>query len=305
MGHSNASSGGGSACGNASHEPDTASQTDLAAQPHTDPAVPGVVQQEDPGPGSNEGQPENVSFPQSSSAQLSTMVSPFSTSFPQSIPEDTLLEEVDQPPSGQHSSAGRVDDTETPRILPNRGLDATDLSRLPDPRLTPSSSLSDTDKRHSVSSLASFTSGRLVPSSAVSVTGSDPGAAAPHSRPTPKPSIRSMQSEASASTAPDSSPSSSLQSGGHQYSSSRDGQQGSSDAPKRTSGSRADIQRQQLNRSRSRAQRRFSGSYGQSSQSPASDRVPNQKEKEEGQSRAPKLVLTCRVVTEYVLIPNQ
>ena len=322
MGHSNASSGGGSASGPASHEPGGASHADLAARQdggaeppahppaqsldatQADPASPGPRQQDEPGTAHSEGQSENVSFPQSSSTQASDMAPPFSTSFPESIPEASLSEEVGHPPSDQHPSSGHVDDTETPRILPNAGQDIADLSRLPDPHLTPRSSLSDTDKRHSMSSLASFTSGRgFLPSSAASVTGSDPGAPGPRCRPTPKPSIRSMQSEASASTAPAtaSSSSASPQPGGHQYLSPRDGQQGPSDAPKRNPGSRSDVQRQQLHRSRSRAQRRFSGSHATSSHSPASDRVSSQKEKEEGQF----LPVAYRQVEKCGLTPRQ
>lgn len=186
-----------------------------------------------------------------------------------------------------------ADDTETPRMLPSAGHGPVDLSLLPDPHLPPWPAPPGADNRLSMASLASFASARgFVASSAASVTGSDPGAAAPppRSRPTPKPSIKSMQSEASASTAPitPSSSTASLhasaqQPAGHKYLSPS--QQAPSDAPKRNPRSRAEQQRtQQTNRSRSRARRRFSGSYATSSHSPASDRGPIQKEKEEGQS---------------------
>lgn len=298
MGHSHASSGGGSASGTASHESGVTSNAGLAAQPQgtpvqsqtpsslDEPANPGAHQQQDEsGLGSTESQPENVSYPLPSSTQAPTTAHQARTSPSESTLEPPLSGLVHHLPPDQYPSSGHVDDTETPRLLPNVSQSVSDLSPLPDPHLTPRSSLSDTDKRLSMSSLASFTSGRaFVPSSAASVTGSDPGAVVPRSRPTPKPSIKSMQSEASASTAPVTTSSSpaSHQPGGHQYLSPRDGQQGPAEAQRRTPAHRSDPHRQQLHRSRSRVQRRFSGSNVGASHSPASDRVPSQKEKEEG-----------------------
>lgn len=302
MGHANASSGEGSA----GHEPGAASHVNLAAQPAggqeipaqpqtpslvaslPEPANGGAHQQEgNPRAGSTESQPEHVSQPPSSSTKASVTEHPVSTALSGAIPDNPLSDGFRRPPSDQHPSVGHVDDTEAPRISPNVTRDVADLSLLPGPHLTPRSSLSDTDKRHSMGSLTSFTSGPgFAPSSAASVTGSDPGAIVPRSKPISKPSIRSIRSEASASAPPLATSSSyaSRQSDGNQYLSPHDGQQGSTDAPKRNAGHRPDPQRQQLHRSRSRVQRRFSGSHGASSHSPASDRVPSQKEKEEGQS---------------------
>ena len=157
-----------------------------------------------------------------------------------------------------------------------------------------------------MASLASFASARgYIASSAASVTGSDPGATAPPHRPTPMPSVKPMQSEASASAAPITTSSSavSLHAGGHQYLSPN--LQAPADAPKRNPRHRTEQQRtQQANRSRSRARRRFSGSYATSSHSPASDRGPMQKEKEEGKSPPVRAYPHVPVAVERPLTPH-
>ncbi|SPO05973.1 related to S. pombe protein Asp1p [Cephalotrichum gorgonifer] len=228
-------------------------------------------------PSSDQASPPQQS---SSSPHPSTKAHPFTTALlHDTIPESPLTEDAGHPYSDHDPHSSQVDVSETPRMLPNVSQDPTDFSRLPD-------SAPDMDKRLSTSSFASFASGRgFLPSSAGSANGSDAGvgvgAVLPRSKPTPKPSLKSIQSEASGYTPPVTASSSTVSLHANAQNAQPGGAQSSSSEVRRSAASKQELQRAQPHRSRSRAQRRVSGSHATVSHSPASDRVPSQKGKDE------------------------
>lgn len=186
-------------------------------------------------------------------------------------------------------------DNETSRLTPCLGANVPGAFHgdgyrpVPEPALTAKSSFSEVEpKRSSISSLYSLASARgIIPSSAVSATGSETG--------TTSRSAAGSVVASGKSTAQISSEQSNVT--GVSSTISQHGSQGSLtsyhltprdaqlDVVKRGSGTSRNDQayRSQPTRSRSRAKRRFSGSTAASSNSPGSDRGPHHKEKEEGQ----------------------
>jgi inositol-hexakisphosphate/diphosphoinositol-pentakisphosphate 1-kinase len=189
-----------------------------------------------------------------------------------------------------------VESDGTPRLAPvSTNNSQIDSSRhLPEPAQTSRSSFSEVDhKRASISSIYSLASARgVVPSSAASAAGSEPGApqrsvsgmmssgkpVAGTSIPNPEVSNVQVTTSSVANMA-----SNNKTPGGGHHLAPRDNL---TDMAKRTTPAppRPENLRTQPTRSRSRAKRRFSGSTAASSHSPSSDRGPYHKEKEEGQS---------------------
>ncbi|CAI4210561.1 unnamed protein product [Parascedosporium putredinis] len=229
--------------------------------------------------------PDHVSLSHSSSSQSLQRASEhfISSSLPESIPESpTPTQDLETLTlSSTRNSAADLNDldenSETPRLMPGVSHDNLHHSNLPHPGMTAGSSLSDADKRLSMSSLASFASNRgIIPSSAASANGSDAGTVPTRTRNLVKLPSKSSISDAVASGAPIPPASSSPSSANFPL------QQGDIPSNRRTSGQKGDpAQRPQPHRSRSRAQHRFSGSHNTNTHSPASDRSPNQKDKEE------------------------
>lgn len=229
--------------------------------------------------------PDHVSLSHSSSSQSLQRTSEhfISSSLPESIPESpTPTQDLETLTlSSTRNSAADLNDldenSETPRLMPGVSHDNLNHSNLPHPGMAAGSSLSDADKRLSMSSLASFASNRgIIPSSAASANGSDAGTVPTRTRNLVKLPSKSSISDAVASGAPIPPASSSPSSANFPL------QQGDTPSNRRTSGQKGDpTQRPQPHRSRSRAQHRFSGSHNTNTHSPASDRSPNQKDKEE------------------------
>ncbi|PKS08930.1 hypothetical protein jhhlp_003543 [Lomentospora prolificans] len=241
--------------------------------------------------GRGDTQPDHVSQSHWSSSQsvAHSLETHLPSSLSESIPESPTptQEQANLSLSSAHNSAVDMEDldnSETPRLVPAMSHDTFQHPSLPDPGMTPRSSLSDADKRLSMSSLASFASARgVIASSAASANGSDSGAVPPRSRVLAKPSSKSSFSDTANASVIVTSASSSPSSASFQQQ-----QTDMSSGNRRTTGQKAETnQRPQPHRSRSRAQRRFSGSHMTNTHSPASDRSPNQKEKEEGQLSSP------------------
>ncbi|XXG98454.1 hypothetical protein Hte_004778 [Hypoxylon texense] len=189
-----------------------------------------------------------------------------------------------------------VDDTDsTPKLVPGQSLpDASSPCQLPEPAVNPpvcSSPEQETGKRVSVSSVFSLASSRGVTSSAPSTNGSDSGSAqAQRSASTIMASSKGLglspgQSESGVSnvTVTTSSNTNNQNPVGGPQLTPRDGTHTNPlDLVKRNPAPTSNpASRPQVNRSRSRAKRRLSGSTAASSHSPSSDRGPHTREREE------------------------
>lgn len=194
-------------------------------------------------------------------------------------------------PSSTSRDDFAVDDSEIPRLGPNKMAEDQKLSSLPDPALRATPSLSDLgSKRMSVSSMYSLSSVRAgggVPSSAASASGSEVGG--PNLRgPALSPNNGSVTSHPETSTSAVSVMTSSNQFGnqgqaiGHQLT-TRETPAHASEIAKRNAASRGEAtpRSQPPARSRSRAKRRFSGSTATSSHSPSSERGPHSRKDDE------------------------
>ncbi|KAI0484735.1 histidine phosphatase superfamily-domain-containing protein [Xylariaceae sp. FL0804] len=183
------------------------------------------------------------------------------------------------------------DNDSTPRLAPSRhSQDTSPHRQLPDPAVTPRSSVSEADgfKRVSVSSVFSLASARGVTSRAPSLTGSEAssvqrslsvsGLMASNKGLGPTPG-HSQTDVSNVTVTTSSSPNTQAASGAaHQLAP----QTTPLDLVKRSPAPpAAPSSRSQPTRSRSRAKRRLSGSTAASSQSPSSERGPQSREKEE------------------------
>lgn len=188
-----------------------------------------------------------------------------------------------------------TEDFSTPRLVPGAVPDKPDEHALPDPAMPSSrSSISDENKRMSISSIYSLASARGIPSSAASANGSDTGSAGtPRSVSGFMSSSAPKQGDTGFSNVTVTTQGSA---GGHLAPRDSHHHHPLADIAKRPGGQiprsdpsgAASRPPQPGNRDRSRAKRRLSGSTAASSHSPSSDRTLHHKEREEGRSRIAK-----------------
>ncbi|KAJ4389899.1 inositol hexakisphosphate and diphosphoinositol-pentakisphosphate kinase [Gnomoniopsis smithogilvyi] len=174
-----------------------------------------------------------------------------------------------------------TEDFDTPRLVPGAWSDRVEEQTLPDPAMPSSrSSMSEDNKRMSISSIYSLASARGIPSSAASANGSDTGSAG-----TP----RSVSGLMASSAPKQGSAGGNLAPREHHHLPDmlkrNTGQAPRPDPPGSTRG--------QPNRDRSRAKRRLSGSTAASSHSPSSDRTLHHKEKDEAKPAPLGIIGVC------------
>jgi inositol hexakisphosphate/diphosphoinositol-pentakisphosphate kinase len=191
--------------------------------------------------------------------------------------------------TGSPRPESAIEDFETPKLAAGSMADISRHPSLPEAALNPRVSAAETDgKRMSSSSIYSLSSARAggVQSSAASAYGSEPGTRPPSGAIPGSKAIGTSQPEAATSALSVTTSSISQynvqnSSTGHQLT-PRDTT--SPDTSRRSTSSRGDTNtRVNVPRSRSRAQRRISGSTAPSSHSPSSERgLHSNKDKDEG-----------------------